>query len=320
MKDWLERRESCDGEYTSRARAIHQELNVNSAPHAAVPGGSDAISLVAIWNALLEDWKLLTLITFAFTALAVVIALVMTPIYRAETVVTPVDTRANAGGASALLGQLGGLAGLAGINLSGLSGSSNKGRTMIQSRTVMEEFLKRNDLVRLLSERRRAVTPDDPATLWRATEEFKEIYSVDEDEQTGLITVGVEWTDAQTAAKWANGIVKLANELLRQRDLADSQRNIKYLDEQLSKTNVVGLQEAIYNLIEVEMRTLMLANAREEYALSVVDSAEVPELRERPKRKQLVVLGFLLGGIVGCFVVAVRRTFRAQRIRYEAGI
>ena len=244
-------------------------------------------------------------------------ALVMTPIYRAETVVAQVDrNRSDSGGG--LLSQFGGLAGLAGINLSGLSGASNKGRVMIQSRTLMEEFLS-VDLIRLLSEAPlQAVSPGNPPTLWKAVQAFKEVYNVDEDDQSGLMTVSVEWTDPETAAKWANEI-KLANELLRQQDLADSQRNIKYLDNQLSHTNVVGLQEAIYNLIEVEMRTLMLANAREEYALSVVDKAVVPELRDRPKRKQLVVLGFVLGGIIGVFVVAVRRTFRAQRARFEAG-
>jgi uncharacterized protein involved in exopolysaccharide biosynthesis len=67
------------------------------------------------------------------------------------------------------------------------------------------------------------------------------------------------------------------------------------------------------------MRTLMLSNARQEYALAVIDRAVVPELRQRPKRKQIVVLGTLLGGIVGLFVIAIRRTLRAADARATTG-
>jgi LPS O-antigen subunit length determinant protein (WzzB/FepE family) len=105
---------------------------------------------------------------------------------------------------------------------------------------------------------------------------------------------------------------------MRQRALTDAERNIEYLNDQLGRTNVVELQQVIYNLIEAEMKTLMLANVRNEYAFSVVDPAVVPELRARPKRKQLVVLGALLGGIVGLFVVAVSRSLQNLRVEQSA--
>src|SRR5690606_5922413 len=149
-------------------------------------------------------------------------------------------------------------------------------------RSLIEEFIGRNNLIPvLLSDGEE--DPDRPPTLWRAVEAFrKNVYHVEEDPETGLIRVRAGWTDPERAASSANGLVDLANERVRQRDLSDAQRNIKYLNEQLAETNVVGLQQAIDNLIEGEMKTLMLANAREEYALTVVDRAVAPELRERP--------------------------------------
>jgi uncharacterized protein involved in exopolysaccharide biosynthesis len=278
---------------------------------AAVPQGEDTLSLLALWHIARAEWRIIACIIGLFTVASVIVALVMTPIYRAEAIVSPVDTNRRDLSGSSLVGQLSGLAGLAGINLSGLTGGPNKGRIMIQSRSLLEEFIKRNNLIPVLFEQ--GDESDEPPTLWLAVERFKELYSAEEDPETGLITVRVEWMDPQLAAKWANDLVNLANELLRQRDLADAERNIKYLNKQLSDTNVLGLQEVLYNLIEIEMRTLMLANARAEYALSVVDEAVVPELRYSPKRKQLVVLGGLLGCIVAAFVVALRRTLRKER-------
>lgn len=273
----------------------------------------EPINLLFLLGALRAEWRMFSGIVGVFIAISVTVALLMTPVYRAEAIVTPVDS--NRSNSSSLVGQLGGLASLTGMNLASLTGSPNKGGIMIQSRSLIEEFIKRNDLVQILFESDKDSDSRLKPTLWQAVEAFKKIFTVEEDVKTGLITARVEWTDPHLAAEWANKLVLLSNEMLRQGDLTDAERNIKYLKEQLSQTNVVGLQNALYNLIEVEMRTVMLANARQEYALAFVDEAVVPELRIRPKRTQLVVLGTLLGGIFGVFVIAIRRTLRDQRER-----
>lgn len=278
----------------------------------------DAISLVHLWSVVRADWRLLAGIVAVFAIAAVVLALVMTPVYRAEAVVTSIDIGNRETTASALVNQLGSLAGIAGVNLGNLTAGSNKGRVTIESRSLIEQFIRRNDLIPILYADRSGMRSDELPTLWHAVEDFEEMFRAEFDPETGLITVRVEWTDPRFAADWANGLVDLANELLRNRDLADAQRNVKYLNEQLSRTTVVGLQQVLYNLIEIEMRTLMLSNARQEYALAVVDRAVVPELRQRPKRKQIVVLGTLLGGIVGLFVIAIRRTLRVAETRGPA--
>jgi hypothetical protein len=97
-----------------------------------------------------------------------------------------------------------------------------------------------------------------------------------------LTVVAIDWTDPATAAQWANGFVALANELLRTRALVESKRNIAYLNDQISKTDVVELRRVLYGLIESETKTLMLANGRPEYAFRVVDPAVPPELKTRP--------------------------------------
>ena len=105
----------------------------------------------------------------------------------------------------------------------------------------------------------------------------------------------VEWTDPVVAENWANGIVSLANELMRAKALVDSQRNIEYLKKQIAATNVVEMQRVMYGLVESETKTLMLANARADYAFTVVDPAVVPEARVRPKRRLMVLTGVAIG-------------------------
>lgn len=50
----------------------------------------------------------------------------------------------------------------------------------------------------------------------------------------------------------------------------------------------------------------MLANASPEYLFKTLDPAVVPELKAKPKRALIFVLGVLLGGMLGVLVVLVR--------------
>ena len=110
----------------------------------------------------------------------------------------------------------------------------------------------------------------------------------------------------------------LANETLRSRALSDSSRNIQYLKEQIAKTDVVELQRVMYGLIEIEMKTLMLANARTEYAFTVVDPGVTPERRVWPRRTLMVLSGGVLGVFLGFLLALAHSIWR--RHRAEQGI
>jgi LPS O-antigen subunit length determinant protein (WzzB/FepE family) len=122
--------------------------------------------------------------------------------------------------------------------------------------------------------------------------------------------ISIAWTDPATAALWANEYVALANELIRTRALQHAESNIEYLRKQVEETNVVELERVIYNLIESQIQTLMLANAREEYAFIVVDPAVAPETRTTPRRKLIVLSGGALGVFFGVLAVFVINIFR----------
>jgi uncharacterized protein involved in exopolysaccharide biosynthesis len=171
---------------------------------------------------------------------------------------------------------------------------------LLQSRRLAEEFIKRYDLLDVLWE---DADPNEEPSLWLAVNQIREgIVNIAEDARRGTTTVYVDWKDPEVAARWANDYVALANDLMRQRALEETTRNIKYLNEQIATTNVVELQRVMYDLVENETQTLMLANAREEYAFSIIDPAVAPELRISPRRRSMVMIGLVLGAVVGGFL------------------
>ena len=211
-------------------------------------------------------------------------------------------------GAASLANQFGGLANLAGVNLR-RGGLGQEAQGVLKSRLLVEEFIKRNDLLTELSS-----IVGDPPTLWLAVKRFREtVLTIREDESEGSTTIAIDWTDPAFAASWANALVALANELIRTRARDEASRNIEYLNEQLERTSIVELDNAIYNLIENEMKILMLADVRTEYAFTVVDPAVSPEIRRSPRRKLIVLSGGVLGLFVGTIVAFAYNLFRRLR-------
>jgi uncharacterized protein involved in exopolysaccharide biosynthesis len=267
----------------------------------------DELDLIALWRMAWGSRYLILACSAICGLVAVYLAFTATQIFSAEAVVAEVHEGNMSAGAS-LANQLGGLASLAGINVS-TGGAGRDAQGILQSRNLVEVFIQREGLLSELGK-----NSSKPMTLWRAVKQFREgVLKIREDKRTGLTTVAIEWRDSATAANWANKFVACANELLRTRALNDSSRNIDYLDKQIAKTNVVEVQRLMYNLIESETKTLMLANARVEYAFRVVDPAVAPEIRIRPQRAFMVIAGTMVGALIGFAVVYVRRRLGKSR-------
>ncbi|MCZ2155979.1 MAG: hypothetical protein LC114_19110 [Bryobacterales bacterium] len=87
--------------------------------------------------------------------------------------------------------------------------------------------------------------------------------------------------------------------MLRERDRKDAERSLKFLNDRLSGTDVIEMRNMLFELIEGETRKLMLADAREDYALVIIDKAVAPEehLRGETDRTAGAALGFALASM-----------------------
>jgi uncharacterized protein involved in exopolysaccharide biosynthesis len=266
------------------------------------------VDLLGLWRVVWEQKYLIGALTLFGGVVAAIVALNTVPTFRAEAVITEVND-SSLGGAASLVNQLGGLASLAGVNLAGMTGNKAQAQAVLGSRHLAEEFVSRQQLTPLL-------IPDKSKnqTLWFAVKKFQDgVLAIRQDTRKSTTTVSVTWKDPAIAARWANDYVSLANEQLRNRAMSESKRNIDYLTGRLAQPNSVDMQKAMYNLIENETKTLMLANGRTDYAFSVVDPATPPELRFRPQRTIMVIIGAFVGGLVGCGWVFLRRRLQVAR-------
>jgi uncharacterized protein involved in exopolysaccharide biosynthesis len=265
----------------------------------------------AYWKILVEQRKLIGIITAATTLIALVIAFVLPPVYRAEVLLAPV-AEDKAEGLGALAGQFGDLATLAGVNLGTRKDKTAEYVAALKSRALSVSFIKEANVMPVLysgkwdEEKKAWKNPGDAPTEWKTFELWdKDIRSVTQDKRTGLVTLAIEWEDPALAAKWANALVSHVNARLRAEAVDEADRSIAYLERQLPQTNSVEVQQAIYRLIEAQTKKKMMASTREEYAFTTIDPAVKPERRHRPVRSVLVLVAMLLGAAAGVIAAVI---------------
>lgn len=282
---------------------------MNSLPTPPAPSPSDdEIDLFELWEIIWSEKAWIIGIAAIFGATGAAYSLLATPIYESKVTLASVQ-KPTSSGAGSLLAQFAPIAGIAGI-----SASPQVPVATLKSVQFAEDFITRRELMPILLDGLEQGPGSEAADIRDAVRVFMEsVLKVNEDPQSGLITLSIQWQDPQVAAQWANALVQDINDSLRDRALAEAERNVAYLKAELPVTTSVTVQQSIGRLLDQELQTVMLAKGNPEFAFKVIDPAKVPKNRSSPKRAQMTVLSTLAGGFLGLLVVFFRRAIRSRR-------
>ncbi|MGH8428580.1 MAG: Wzz/FepE/Etk N-terminal domain-containing protein [Gammaproteobacteria bacterium] len=257
----------------------------------------------ALWR-----WRIwLAIAAIVCGASGTIIATILPRKYEATVLVAPVSRREGLGVSvlNSMASQFSGLASLAGLSLSEGSSQRSIAIATLESHSLTEAFIRKNDLVPVLFKSRWDVKEKrwdspKPPTTWLADRYFaREIRKVSEDRKSGLVSLTITWTDPRVAADWANALIVMTNQKLREQAITQAERAIAYLKGQAENTKVVELQTAIYSLMRTEIEQEMIARGRQEYALQVIDPAIAPQIRSSP----ITILWALGGALIGLIIV-----------------
>jgi uncharacterized protein involved in exopolysaccharide biosynthesis len=240
------------------------------------------------------------------------LAYVMTPIYRAEAVVVPLDPVDGGSMLSGLSSQLGDLAALAGVG-GNVGDFRREALGYLRSRAIVDKLITDQNLLVQILECDPAKDSKCRKTKNDAVRRFHTgVLNISEDRRSGLVTVAVEWRDPVKAAAWANQIVRMANEDLRKRAIDESEATQVYLSAQIEKIPTVEVRMAVYRLIEGQLKSASVASSRPDYAFRIIDSARVsdPDDEVRPNKPLMAIVWFMLGAAVGFIVYLVRNRRR----------
>lgn len=269
---------------------------------ALLGSGDDEINLVHVSRLLWRRRWFIAAVAALVTVASVAYALLATEWYRAETLLAPAEERSTSG----LAGNLGGLAALAGIRVGG--GGNAEPIAVLQSREFIRSFIEEGDLLKVL------YGDSEQADIRDAVKLFQEnVLEVSEERDTGLVKLRVTWTDPKLAAEWANTLVERLNLQMRQRALRDAEANVKYLQGELASTSLLTIQQSVARLLESEIQKLMLARGNDEFSFRVIDRAEPPIRRFKPRRTLIVALACAMATMFAAFLVILGDVINQQR-------
>lgn len=283
-----------------------------------------------IWSG---KWHIIiSSVVFTFAGLAY--ALYLPNVYKSTVLVAPATDEPNLGNIS---GQLGGLASLAGINI-GESGSKKAtiAKKVLISQVFLANFIKSNNLEAAIyaSERwdnkseewvydRKIYNPENnkwqmdktgessKPTDYELVKKFKdENLLLTEDKENGFLTLSVKSRSPIASLKWAKLLISDVNEHMRKEDIKTANARISYLKQQLENTNLAGMRQIFYQLIERETQTVMLANADLAYVFKVVNPPVLAQEKAEPNRALITIIGTIMGIVIGCMIFLLSKFFK----------
>lgn len=205
------------------------------------------------------------------------------------------------------------------LGLGTLSGQSNRSEAiaLLKSHFLIDQFISTHQLLPVLFEedwdsksgRWKEEDQEDWPTSWDGYKKFVEdVLAVREDFRSGLVTVEIEWRDAQLAAEWANGLVELGNKLFRERVRQEAQLTTEFINRELERISDLEIRQSLFELLLRELSRIVVANVREDYVYRVVDPAVVRDADDfsRPKRPLLLLAGLMFGLLVSAAIYLFR--------------
>lgn len=238
------------------------------------------------------------------------------PVYETVTVLAPVEGE-----------MMAGLPGLPGSNeLSRLMGvgaqptvsRKDEAVATLLSRDFLYGFIRELDLLEPLT----SPGPLGQLRLWLGpageprigdayTRLVGQVLGVREDRRTGLLEIRVRWHDPDATQLWAVELTSRLNRQLQQRAKQRAEADLRFLQDELRRTETLEIRQAIFRLIETQLKTVMMANISDDFALRVIDPPVLPDT-DRPVSlgllPRLVIAVTLLLGLA--FTVLLFRTIR----------
>ena len=262
---------------------------------------SDEVAIIDLYIVIRDSYKSIVSFTVIFSLLAMAYAFVLPPVYKMTLSMIPTEKQSASSSMAGSLSGLGGLASFAGLPQS--YDGTDTSLAIMQSRVFLEGFLINNNILKELYpddwDKSSQAWIDKSPEMWSAVNTFRGILKVQQDGNSGVIDVSLEWVDPIKGSFWLNSLIKEINLHLQAQVINDGNINLNYLKEQLSGTKLASIENIIYGLMGEQTKEIMLAKVNKEYGFKVLDPSVVPLERISPRRKVITILGTIIGLIFG---------------------
>ena len=109
-------------------------------------------------------------------------------------------------------------------------------------------------------------------------------------------------------------VINEVNDFYRQKDKEESEKAVRYLNQQISMTGSSEIKQVLAELVQEETKKLTLIDANQFYVFEYIDPPAVMEKKSEPNRANICKIIALLGGILSILIVFIRHYFFNERV------
>jgi LPS O-antigen subunit length determinant protein (WzzB/FepE family) len=92
-------------------------------------------------------------------------------------------------------------------------------------------------------------------------------------------------------------------------------RSVEFLNSLSPTVNYEEIKKALSSLQQEQMKRLMMIEGNEDYVFKVLDSPIIPEVKSKPQRAFIVILGTFLGTMLGIILTLASYFYRTSFIK-----
>ena len=130
---------------------------------------------------------------------------------------------------------------------------------------------------------------EDPSEFLSYIRYRQSTLSITRDKFTNFMVISVTHASPEYSKKLLETIISELNLLARAKQKAESDQTIKFLNNELSKTNFVDIKNTINLLLKSELQKKMFAEVVEDYLVDYIDYPFTPEPQSAPNKKVIVI-------------------------------
>jgi uncharacterized protein involved in exopolysaccharide biosynthesis len=269
---------------------------LRSRPHPHV-----TVELIKYWRLLRRHLWLIGCLTIAAMALSVAYnKLLVTPLYQAQAVITPVPPDQDMSQISGMGGMLdsggGGLASM-------LMGTSDNDLVSERDIAILNSFDFTNGLVRRYGAAK-LMDPADASQLhgmspWKIYQTINGELNTDYDYKTGNLTLSYVLPDREQARQVLGYYLEALRERLRSEEVKTAAAAADSLKEEVTHTSDSLLQAQLYELMARQIQREKLAQVQADFAFKLVEPPMTPDARYSPH----VIRSAAFAGFVALFLI-----------------
>jgi uncharacterized protein involved in exopolysaccharide biosynthesis len=265
----------------------------------------DEINLLDYVKVILKHKRLIIWIVGVTVVLTAAISLIMTPIYRSAAVILPIASQGERLGASSIAAQFG----------FAVPEQPNKSEIvgLLNSNILRERVLKKYKLLPVLLGENSIQGKTEGEKLWMGLRYLEGTLKVNPKQKEGTIEVSMGFKDPKVASDIVNHMLGEITDYMSSETRRVAETNQKYLELQIDKTADPFIKTKIYALIAQQIETSAMAEAKENFAFKIIDPPKVPDKRIKPKRRQMVIIAFVVSLFLGIFAAFGKEYFDKQK-------